>query len=173
MAAAVLAAGICGLVAAQGGDQFLDGIGETALVARYLFNGNTEDLSRNHLHATLQGSGAAFVDDERFGRVLELAGSGGYVQLPGQALAGEDALSVTAWVYLPTGASGPVFDIGHAASSRLFATVSAADGFRAGIMARGSRVATAPAAVPVNQWMHVAVVFDPAGARLADRKSVV
>jgi uncharacterized protein len=75
VAAVFLAAGMIGLVAAQGGDQFLDGIGETSLVARYLFNGSADDSSRNHLHASLQGSGAAFVDDERFGRVLELAGS--------------------------------------------------------------------------------------------------
>ncbi len=51
--------------AGQGGDQFLDGIGETALMARYLFNGNAEDSSRNQLHATLRGAGAAFVDDAR------------------------------------------------------------------------------------------------------------
>ena len=36
---------------AQGGDQFLDGIGETSLIARYVFNGNAEDSSRNQLHA--------------------------------------------------------------------------------------------------------------------------
>ena len=57
-----------------GGDQFLDGIGETALIARYLFNGNAEDRSRNNFHATLRGTGAAFVEDSRFGRVLQPAG---------------------------------------------------------------------------------------------------
>ena len=38
LAAALMAPVMIGLVAAQGGDQFLDGIGETALVARSLFN---------------------------------------------------------------------------------------------------------------------------------------
>ena len=47
---------------AQGGDQFLDGIGETALIARYLFDGNAEDASRNQQHATMRGNGATFVD---------------------------------------------------------------------------------------------------------------
>ena len=126
LAAVLLAPVMIGLLAAQGGDQFLDGIGETALVARYLFSGNAEDSSRNHLHATLRGSGAAFVEDARFGRVLELTGSGGYVQLPGHAVAGEDAISVALWLYLPTGASGPVFDFGQNASHRLSASVSAA-----------------------------------------------
>jgi uncharacterized protein len=108
VAAVFLAAGMIGLVAAQGGDQFLDGIGETSLVARYLFNGSAEDSSRNHLHASLQSSGAAFVDDERFGRVLELAGSGGYVQLPPNALTGEEALSIAAWPMSTTGPDAPV-----------------------------------------------------------------
>ncbi len=166
VAAVILTAAAIGLTAGQGGDQFLDGIGETALVARYLFNGNAEDSSRNHLHAALRGSGAAFVDDERFGRVLELTGSGGHVQLPGGGLTGEDALSVTAWVYLPTGASGPVFDLGRDVSARLFATVSAATGFSAGVAAGATRASTGPAAVPVNQWMQVAVVLDPPNGRM-------
>ena len=143
--AAVLAPAMIGFAAAQGGDQFLDGIGETALVARYLFNGSAEDSSRNHLHATLQGIGAAFVADERFGRVLELTGSGGYVELPGHGLAGEDAVSVAGWLYLPTGASGPVFDFGQSASSRLFATVSAASGFSAGFAGGQARPDRSPA----------------------------
>jgi len=46
-----------------GGDQFLDGIGETSLIARYQFNGNTEDSSRNQLHARMLGPGGAFVED--------------------------------------------------------------------------------------------------------------
>ena len=41
--------------AGQGGDQFLDGIGETGLIARYVFNGNAEDSSRNQFHATVSG----------------------------------------------------------------------------------------------------------------------
>ena len=162
LAAAVLALPVVGAIAAQGGDQFLDGIGETALVARYLFNGNAEDSSRNHFHATLRGSGAAYVEDARFGRALELAGNGSHVQLPGSAVSGEDTISVTGWLYLPTGASGPVFDFGKSASSRLFATVSTASGFSAGFAAGQAHGVTEPRAVSVNQWVHLAVVLDPA-----------
>ena len=46
--------------AAQGGDQFLDGIGETSLTARYVLENNAEDASRNQFHATLRGT-ASFV----------------------------------------------------------------------------------------------------------------
>ena len=51
--------------APQSGDQFLDGIGETGLVARYLFSDNAEDSSRNQFHAALRGSGAELVEDAR------------------------------------------------------------------------------------------------------------
>src|SRR5678815_3517097 len=68
----------------EGGDQFLDGIGETALIARYVLNGNTTDRSRNNHQATLQGSGATYVEDEKFGKVLSLPGTGeAFLQIPG------------------------------------------------------------------------------------------
>ncbi|RPJ68927.1 MAG: hypothetical protein EHM24_20095 [Acidobacteria bacterium] len=157
----ILVSVLPGLEGAQGGDQFLDGIGETALVARYVFNGNTEDSSRNHFHAALRGSGGAFVEDARFGRALELSGTGAYVQLPGNALTGEDTISITGWLYLPTGASGPIFDLGQGPSTRLFATVAAA-GFRTAVVSGEARGETEAAAVPMNQWIHLAVVLDPA-----------
>src|SRR6187402_1083269 len=111
-----------GQTAGQGGDQFLDGIGETSLIARYVFNGNAEDSSRNQLHAKMLGPSAAFVEDGPR-RVLLLTGDGSHVQLPANALAGEDAVAVVGWLYLPTRASGPVFDFGRSAATRLFAVV--------------------------------------------------
>ncbi len=41
---------------AQSGDQILDGIGETGLIARYTFNGDVKDWSRNNLHGSIQGT---------------------------------------------------------------------------------------------------------------------
>ena len=156
-----------GLVAAQGGDQFLDGIGETALVARYLFNGNAEDSSRNHLHATLRGSGAAYVEDARFGRALELAGNGSYVQLPGHALAGEDA-DQRHWLALP--ADRRVRTRLRLRAERLDPALrrrrARPGGFSAGFAAGEARGGTEPASVPVNQWVHLAVVLDPANRLL-------
>ena len=147
--------------AGQGGDQFLDGIGETALIARYLFNGTAEDSSRNQLHATLRGPGGAFVDDAGR-RVLLLTGDGSYVQLPATALAGEDAVAVVGWLYLPTRASGPIFDFGQSPKTRLFAVVDA-QGFRASAVVDGQVRGETPAQSMVeNQWVHFAVVLDPA-----------
>ena len=111
LCAALLAVATClvGLArgAGQGGDQFLDGIGETGLVARYVLEGNAEDASRNQFHATVRGNGSTFVDDEQFRRALLLTCDGSHLQLPGGTLAGEDTVSITGWLFLPTGASGP------------------------------------------------------------------
>jgi len=147
----------------QGGDQFLDGIGETGLVARYMLGGNAEDSSRNQFHAALRGSGGSFVEDSQFRNALLLTGDLSHVQLPGQALAGEDTISVTGWLFLPTGASGHVFDFGQNVSNHLFA-VASRDGFRASLIVNGAvRGETAARPVLENQWVHVAVVLDPAG----------
>lgn len=149
----------------RGGDQFLDGIGETALVARYTFNGNAEDASRNQFHAELRGAAPVFVDDSGR-RVLLLTGDGSHVVLPAATLDGEDAIAVVGWIYLPTRATGPLFDFGRGPSTRLFASVDER-GFRAAVMLDGTLLAeTAPAAVVENQWTHIAVVLDPAARTL-------
>lgn len=158
----LIAAALAAISAIQGGDQFLDGIGETGLVARYVLNANGEDSSRNQFHATLRGNGGTFVDDGEFRRTLLLTGDGSHLQLPGETLNGEDTISVTAWLFLPTGASGPLFDFGQNASTRLYA-VANPGGFRAGIALDGKpRTETAAAPIVENRWMHVAVVLDPA-----------
>jgi uncharacterized protein len=165
----------------QGGDQFLDGIGETALVARYALNANAEDAGRNQFHATLRGNGGSFVDDEQFRRVLLLTGDGSHLQLPGEALTGEDTLSVTGWLFLPTGASGTFFDFGQSATTR-FSAVANPSGFRASIVVDGkARAETTAKPFLENRWVHVAVVLDPAarvlttyldGARAGDATDV-
>src|SRR5436190_6748832 len=147
--------------ASQGGDQFLDGIGETGLIARYQFNGNAEDSSRNQFHATVRGEGAVFVDDGAR-KVLLLTGDGSYVELPVSALAGEDALAISGWLYLPTRASGPIFDFGRGPTTRLFASVDA-QGFKASVVVDGQlRGETPPKPLVDNQWTQFAVVLDPA-----------
>jgi DUF1680 family protein len=149
----------------QGGDQFLDGIGETALIARYQFNGNAEDSSRNQLHATLRGTGPVFVDDQQR-RVLLLTGDGSYVQLPAEAFDGEDAVAVVGWLYLPTRATGPIFDFGQDTATRLYAVVDP-DGFRAIASVDGQvKGQTTPKAMTENQWTHFAVILDPAARTL-------
>lgn len=44
----------------------------------------------------------------------------------------------------------------------MFAAVTAAGSFTAGFVAEGAQGEVAGRAVPINQWVHVAVVLDPA-----------
>ncbi|GMV21387.1 MAG: hypothetical protein AMXMBFR57_13360 [Acidimicrobiia bacterium] len=146
----------------QGGDQFLDGIGETSLIARYAFNGNAEDTSRNQLHATLRGTGPVFVEDGPQRRVLLLTGDGSYVQLPAEAFDGEDSIALVGWFYLPTRGTGPVFDFGQNMSTRLYGSIDA-QGFSVTAVVDGQvKARTAPKTITENQWTHIAVVLDPA-----------
>ncbi|MGN6556172.1 MAG: beta-L-arabinofuranosidase domain-containing protein [Verrucomicrobiota bacterium] len=167
----VLAIELSGSTASRaqvGGDQIIDGIGETALAARYVFDGNANDTSRNAQHATVHGSGATFVKDEQFGRVLALpGGNGAYVQIPGRALDGIDTISIAGWILAREAGEGRFFDFGLNARTNFFCVPSGmeiAAGYRVGITQAGVDGATktvAPA-IPLRRWVHLAVVLDPA-----------
>jgi len=152
------------------GNQFLDGIGETALIARYVFNGNAEDWSRNNYHATLHGTGASYVEDEQFGKVLSLpeADAGGYVQIPGQALIGVDTVSVTGWMYIRSVVPWQrFFDFGQNTTRNFFCTPigeEPSEGYRARITDTGWTEELGPVAprITTDRWVHLAVVLDTA-----------
>lgn len=118
---AVLVQGI-NTARAQNGDQILDGIGETGLIARYLFNGDARDWSRNNLHGRTQ---AKFVDDPRFGKVLSLSGdTSAYVVLPGEALTDLESLSISGWINLRAQQPGQrFFDFGKDAGKHFCSTL--------------------------------------------------
>lgn len=153
--------------AAQGSDQLLDGIGETSLIARYVFNDSAEDSSRNQLHGNVRGHGGVFVEEASGGGSLLLTGDGSHVELPASALAGEEAVAVVGWLYLPTRASGPVFDFGQSGATRLFAMVDAQPAFHAAVVLDGQvRGETSPRPLVENRWSQFAVVLDPASRTL-------
>lgn len=173
--------------AQTGGDQILDGIGETSLIARYVLDGNTQDRSRDGRHAKLQGSGT-FVDDAQFGKVLSLSGNkDAHLALPVKALAETDAIAVVGWVNL-TGnePNQPFFDFGKSGDARFSCALTGKDGdngFRAKITSDGAAKEQGPAApqITTDHWVHVAVVLDPAnktlttyadGARVGQTKDV-
>jgi len=149
------------------GAQFLDGIGETALIARYQFNGNCEDWSRNSYHALLQGE-TNYVEDKQFGKVLSLPGGrrGGYVQIPGRALIGMESLSVTGWVHIKDLTPWQrFFDLGLGNGRYLFCTPvgqERANGCRVRLTAQGYGAEQGPATfrITTGQWVHLATVLD-------------
>lgn len=134
--------GLISTTKAQSGDQILDGIGETGMIARYLFNGDTKDWSRNNLHAKFQGAEPKFVNDARFGKVLVLNGeANAYLSTPIETLNDLESLSISGWINLQSKAAGQqFFSIGKNDQQLSFAAL--------------------PADIVLNKWTHVSIVFD-------------
>jgi DUF1680 family protein len=151
---------------AQNGDQILDGIGETGLIARYLFDGDAKDWSRNNLHGKLNDSKAKFIADDLFGTVLSLpADSNAFVTLPGEAVTGEESLSITGWIYLLSNHKGQhFFDFGKNTKSHFFVTpmgTNEKQGFQAEIITEaGDKYQTGASDIEANKWNHLAVVIN-------------
>jgi len=153
-------------VKAQNGDQILDGVGETAMSARYKFNGDTKDWSRNNLHAKLFGTGAKFVNDNQFGQVLSLSDEGNsFIALPADVLTDMESISITGWIYLRSNQQGQrFFDFGQDAGKHFSAApagINAQNAFQALITtAKGIKSAASTQSVPLNQWVNLAIVVD-------------
>ncbi len=152
-------------VVAQTGDQMLDGIGETGLIARYTFKTDAKDWSRNNLHGSITGTDFKFVTDSLFGSVLSLQGSSEtYLTLPGESLTGEESVSITGWIYLNSTRSGQiVFDFGKNSKSHFFvAPVGTKDkeGFQTQIQTITNTFSASSAALAVNKWNLFAIVIN-------------
>ncbi|EJL59944.1 beta-L-arabinofuranosidase domain-containing protein [Flavobacterium sp. CF136] len=151
---------------AQSGDQILDGIGETGLIARYVFDGDAKDWSRNNLHGKIQDVKAKFVNDEQFGTVLSLpADSKAFVAIPGDALTGEESLSITGWIYLRSAQKGQrFFDFGKNTKSHLFFApvgTEKEDGIQTEVITEtGGKYKTKSAALETGKWNHVAMIIN-------------
>ncbi|MDO9039796.1 MAG: LamG domain-containing protein, partial [Bacteroidota bacterium] len=150
---------------AQNGDQILDGIGETGLIARYTFKDDVKDWSRNNLHGSIQGTDFRFVKDELFGSVLSLGGnSDTFISLPAESVTGEETISVTGWIYMHSAKSGQLFfDFGKDNKSHFFAAPVGfhdKEEFQAQIMTKSNSYISNSQAVAVDKWIHLAVVVN-------------
>ncbi len=150
---------------AQGGDQVLDGIGETDLAARYLLDRDAQDRSRNSLHAQVQGDQAAFVDDPQFRRVLSLPGaSGNYLEIPPAALATDDTVSVSVWVNVQqVREPQTLFSFGKGPAANFTCVLDNGNeqqGLLARLSADGTQQGPAAPRIANQHWVHLAVVFD-------------
>ncbi|TCD25613.1 hypothetical protein EZ456_15255 [Pedobacter psychrodurus] len=151
---------------AQNGDQILDGIGETGMSARYIFNGDAKDWSRNNFHAKFQGDGVKFINDSRFGKVLSLSGdNNSFVTVPGEALTDIESLSISGWIYLRSKQPGQYFfDFGKDVTKHFFAApvgTNAQEGFQALITAKeANKNGAVSPAIELNKWVYLTVVID-------------
>ncbi|REH00959.1 beta-L-arabinofuranosidase domain-containing protein [Flavobacterium aquicola] len=148
------------------GDQILDGIGETGLIARYVLDGDTKDWSRNNLHGKISESKLNFINDELFGKVLSVSAENkAFVAIPGEAFAGEESLTISGWIYLRSAQRNQYFfDFGKNAKSHFFAAPAGTKedaGFHTEVISgSGIKYKTDSPALEVNKWNHVAIVID-------------
>ncbi len=152
------------LPAQSEGDQILDGIGETALIARYVFDGNTQDRSRNQFHAEVIGDDPSYTEHSPFDKVLALQNSA--LRIPGQALAGVDSLSISCWVHLIAEKPGQrLFDFEGSPGRGFYCELTGPDidnGLRVRITGGGEDAGQGFSARfrSPGRWFHVTVVFD-------------
>jgi hypothetical protein len=134
------------------------------MIARYVFNGDAKDWSRNNLHAKVQG--ASFVNDSQFGKVLSLPGdNNAFLTIPGEALTDLESLSISGWIYMRSKQPGQrFFDFGKDDSKHFFAApvgTSARQGYQALITAeKGNKKGAVSPAIELNKWVHLAIVID-------------
>jgi hypothetical protein len=162
----IVSIGVVNVAQAQNGDQILDGIGETGLSARYLFNGDVKDWSRNNLQGKFQGAEAKFINDNRFGKVLSLTGeNNSFLTVPAEALTDIESLSICGWIYLRSKQPGQYFfDFGKDATKHFFVApvgTKTQEGFQALVTRNGSNKNGAiSSAIELNRWVHLTIVMD-------------
>ncbi|GAB5555431.1 MAG: hypothetical protein Sapg2KO_50220 [Saprospiraceae bacterium] len=154
------------LLQAQSGDQVLDGIGETDMLVRYVFDGNLKDWSRNNLEAKSRDSKAQFVKDNLFGTVLSLSPNDRvYVSIPGEILTGKESISISTWVYLRSKKRGQyIFDFGKNDKSHIFLLprgIGNKENCQTVLFPKsGTTYQTNTPAIEANTWNHLVVVLD-------------
>jgi len=150
----------------QNGDQILDGVGETDMLARYLFDGNAKDWSRNNLHGSFQSGVDQFVHDNQFGKVLSLTGqNNSFISLPGACLSDIESLSISVWIFLRSEKPGQImFDFGLDSTNHFFvapAGTKPQQGLQAIISSKKKELNIAATnSLELNKWIHLAFVVD-------------
>lgn len=149
-------------VFAQSGDQILDGIGETGLLARYTFEKDARDWSRNNVHAKIHGT-LSFSDDRLFNRVLDFNGEpDSYLTIPGEFLRGNESLSISVWVLVTSTDNNQVLvDAGRSSTAHL-SIFSDDNGWTAKIYTEPEPVTVQAPQFDLYRWTHLALAFDAA-----------
>ncbi|HCW64626.1 MAG TPA: hypothetical protein DG752_08155, partial [Leeuwenhoekiella sp.] len=145
---------------AQSGDQMLDGIGETGLIARYIFDENTKDWSRNNLHAASDAEALNFVANAQFEQALQLTGET-YLSLPQTTLNTIESLSISAWVQLNTNEKGQeLFDFSSSSNTHFSAETVGDETIKIGLKQGPKSISVSIPDVAPNQWQHLVIVLD-------------
>jgi hypothetical protein len=143
--------------------------GTSALIARYGFDGNTNDSSGNANHPILTYGTPTFVAG-KFGSALNLDGASQYTMLPAGMFASVTNFTIAAWVYWNGGAAWQrIFDFGNDTSQYMFLSPSSGSGtlrFAVTTNGGGAEQILETSPLPTGQWRHVAITRNGNIARL-------
>ncbi|MFN6379480.1 MAG: LamG-like jellyroll fold domain-containing protein, partial [Flavobacteriales bacterium] len=142
-------------------------------VLHYPMNGNANDISGNGLNGTTQGGVTNDLNrfDEPSG-ALRLNGTNGFIDAPDGDYFGNGSFSVSAWlrpVAFNSWSRIMDFGIGQGNQNVLLAATNGTVGRPAIQTYNGttpSTVVTAPNAITLNQWTHIAFIFENGAGRL-------
>jgi DUF1680 family protein len=146
----------------QAQDQILDGIGETDMVARYIFNENTKDWSRNSHHDVYGGIDVPFVNDSRFGKVLSLFGEqNSFLTIPKEAFSNLESISISAWVQPQALQTGQyLFDLRTENGIRFFTNIHQ-EGVQSSMVSKSTQLSgKVSTPLKLNTWIHIVLVID-------------
>jgi len=143
--------------------------GAPALVARYSFDGNTNDVSVNANHPIVTSGSPTFVAG-KYGAALDLSGVSQYTMLPANLLASVTNFTIALWVNWDGGAAWQrIFDFGNGTDQYMLLTPGSGSGTLRFAITTNSYFSeqileTSP--LPVGQWQHVAITRSGNAARL-------
>ncbi len=139
----------------------------TLIQTQLLFNesaGTTAaDATGNGSNGTLTG-GASFVPGKS-GNAVSLDGTSGYVSLPANIVQTVSDFTISAWVYLNSASTwARVFDFGDNRGRWMYLTVKNGSGVpefatSTDYYGNNKQWVTGNAALPLNQWVHLAVTL--------------
>lgn len=132
----------------------------------YSFEGNGENAIGKH-DGTAHGN--VSYSEGKTGQAVNLNGTDSYLTLPSEhALAGYDSITVATWVNWRGGGNWQrLFDFGNNTNQFMFLSPKSGSGtLRFAIKNGGGEQMVQTTAMPVNQWVHVAVTLGDKTAKL-------
>jgi hypothetical protein len=139
------------------------------LVARYTFDGNTNDSSGNANHSIITYGTPTFVAG-KYGSAMDLDGASQYTMLPAGLFASVTNFTIAVWVNWDGGAAWQrIFDFGNDTTQYMFLSPSSGSGtlrFAVTTNGNGAEQILEISPLPVGEWRHVAVTRNGNIARL-------
>ncbi|HLP75345.1 MAG TPA: RICIN domain-containing protein, partial [Candidatus Paceibacterota bacterium] len=135
-----------------------------ALIARYAFDGSTNDSSGNANHAIVTMGSPGFTSG-KYGSAMNLNGTDQYTMLPAEMFASVTNFTIAAWVNWNGGSAWQrIFDFGNDTTQNMFLTPNSGNGtLRFAITTNGGgaeQIVQTASALPTAQWIHVAVTYN-------------